>query len=548
MRAKQRTKYIFVTGGVVSSLGKGIVAATAGALLETRGLKVTLTKADPYINIDPGTMSPHQHGEVFVTDDGAETDLDIGHYERFTHATLRRVNSFSAGRVYDTVLGKERRGDYLGGTVQVIPHITDQIKEFIFKASEGADISIVEVGGTVGDIESLPFLEAIRQIRYDLGDKNCFLIHLTLVPYIAAAKELKTKPTQHSVRDLRQIGLQPDMLVCRSDRAIPHDQLKKIAQFCNVKQDRVFEALDTDSIYRLPLLMNSQGFDQALVESLNIWTGAPDLAAWRRIVHSLDHPTSTAKIAVVGKYVEVFDSYKSIDESLVHAGIANNTKMLVQYIDADEITPATAETILEKFDGILVPGGFGTRGVEGKISAIKYAREAKKPFLGICLGMQVAAIEFARNALNLQLAHSQEFDPQSPDQIIHLMDDQKKVTEKGGTMRLGAYPCKLSGGSKAHAAYGNSDISERHRHRFEFNNAYRKRFEDAGMIFSGLSPDGQLAEILELKGHPWFVACQFHPELKSRPMNAHPLFRDFVSAAITPRPLVSQPTKKPNIT
>ena len=543
MRSKQRTKYIFVTGGVVSSLGKGIIAATAGALLETRGLKVTLTKADPYINIDPGTMSPHQHGEVFVTDDGAETDLDIGHYERFTHATLRRVNSFSAGRVYDTVLGKERRGDYLGGTVQVIPHITDQIKEFIFKASEGADISIVEVGGTVGDIESLPFLEAIRQIRYDLGDKNCFLIHLTLVPYIAAAKELKTKPTQHSVRDLRQIGLQPDMLVCRSDRAIPQDQLKKIAQFCNVKEDRVFEALDADSIYRLPLLMNSQGFDQALVEALNIWTGAPDLAAWRRIVHNLDHPTSTAKIAVVGKYVGVFDSYKSIDESLVHAGIANNAKMVVQYIDADEVTPATAATILGGFEGILVPGGFGTRGVEGKISAIKYARESSTPFLGICLGMQVAAIEFARNALKLQLSNSQEFDPQSPDQIIHLMDDQKKVTEKGGTMRLGAYPCKLVGGSRAHQAYSSHDISERHRHRFEFNNAYRARFEEAGMLFSGISPDGQLVEIIELKGHPWFVACQFHPELKSRPMNAHPLFRDFVSAAIAPSPSSGTSTK-----
>ena len=532
MRTKQRTKYIFVTGGVVSSLGKGIVAATAGALLETRGLKVVLTKCDPYINIDPGTMSPHQHGEVFVTDDGAETDLDIGHYERFTHATLSRANSFSAGKVYDTVLNKERRGDYLGGTVQVIPHITDQIKEFIFKASEGADISIVEVGGTVGDIESLPFLEAIRQIRYDLGDKNCLLVHLTLVPYIGAAKELKTKPTQHSVRDLRQIGLQPDMLVCRSDRKIPQDQLKKIAQFCNVKQDRVFEALDADSIYRLPLLMNSQNFDQALVEELNIWTGAPDLAAWRRIAHNLDHPTTDVKIAVVGKYTGVFDSYKSIDESLTHAGIANNCKMNVEYIDADEINPSSAETVLSKFDAVLVPGGFGSRGVEGKISAIKYARESGKPFFGICLGMQVAAIEFARNALKLSQAHSQEFDGQSPDQIIHLMESQKGVTSKGGTMRLGAYPCKISSGSKAHGAYGNTEISERHRHRFEFNNGYRERFEAGGVAFSGLSPDGELVEIMEIKGHPWFVACQFHPELKSRPMNAHPLFREFVAAAV----------------
>jgi CTP synthase len=531
MRAKQRTKYIFVTGGVVSSLGKGIVAATAGALLETRGLRVILTKADPYINIDPGTMSPHQHGEVFVTDDGAETDLDIGHYERFTHATLSRANSFSAGKVYDTVLSKERRGDYLGGTVQVIPHITDQIKEFIFKASEGADIAIIEVGGTVGDIESLPFLEAIRQIRYDLGDGNCMLVHLTLVPYIAAAKELKTKPTQHSVRDLRQIGLQPDMLVCRSDRKIPTEQLKKIAQFCNVKPDRVFEALDADSIYRLPLLMNSQGFDQAIVETLNIWTGAPDLAAWRRIVHNLDHPSLTTKIAVVGKYVGVFDSYKSIDESLVHSGIANGCKVDVEYLDADEITPANVAQTLSRFDGILVPGGFGSRGVEGKITAIKFARESGKPFFGICLGMQVAAIEFARHALKLVRAHSQEFDPQSPDQIIHLMDSQKTVTAKGGTMRLGAYPCMLTQGSKAHQAYGGIEISERHRHRFEFNNDYRAKFEAAGVVFSGLSPNGDLVEIMEIKSHPWFVACQFHPELKSRPTKAHPLFRDFVAAA-----------------
>lgn len=532
MRAKQRTKYIFVTGGVVSSLGKGIVAATAGALLETRGLRVILTKADPYINIDPGTMSPHQHGEVFVTDDGAETDLDIGHYERFTHATLSRANSFSAGKVYDTVLSKERRGDYLGGTVQVIPHITDQIKEFIFKASEGADIAIIEVGGTVGDIESLPFLEAIRQIRYDLGDSNCMLIHLTLVPYIAAAKELKTKPTQHSVRDLRQIGLQPDMLVCRSDRKIPTEQLKKIAQFCNVKQDRVFEALDADSIYRLPLLMNNQGFDQAIVETLNIWTGAPDLAAWRRIVHNLDHPSVTTKIAVVGKYVGVFDSYKSIDESLVHSGIANGCKVDVEYIDADEITPANVTQTLSRFDGILVPGGFGSRGVEGKITAIRFARESGKPFFGVCLGMQVAAIEFARHALKLSRAHSQEFDPQSPDQVIHLMDSQKAITAKGGTMRLGAYPCMLTQGSKAHQAYGGIEISERHRHRFEFNNDYRAKFEAAGVVFSGLSPNGDLVEIMEMKSHPWFVACQFHPELKSRPTRAHPLFREFVAAAI----------------
>ncbi len=530
---RQRTKFIFVTGGVVSSLGKGIVGASAGALLETRGLKVSLTKADPYINIDPGTMSPHQHGEVFVTDDGAETDLDIGHYERFTHATLNRANSFSAGRVYDTVLSKERRGDYLGGTVQVIPHITDQIKEFMFSSAQGADIAIVEIGGTVGDIESLLFLEAIRQIRYDLGAENCLYIHLTLVPYIAAAKELKTKPTQHSVRDLRQIGIQPDILVCRSDRKIPGEQLKKIAQFCNVRPDRVFEALDADSIYRLPLLMNAQGFDQAIVDSLNIWTGAPDLSAWKRIVHNLDNPESSVRIAVVGKYVGVVDSYKSIIESLTHAGIANRAHVNIEFIDSDEITPTNAEERLKKYGGIIVPGGFGGRGIEGKISAIRWARESKTPFFGICLGMQVAAIEFARSVLNLNDAHSQEFSPQAQNQIIHLMDSQKEVVSKGGTMRLGSYPCHVKSGTKSYAAYGSSEIAERHRHRFEFNNDYRDAFTKAGIVFSGVSPDKTLVEIMEIPDHPWFVACQFHPELKSRPMNAHPLFREFVKASLS---------------
>ena len=529
---RQRTKFIFVTGGVVSSLGKGIVGASAGALLETRGLKVALTKADPYINIDPGTMSPHQHGEVFVTDDGAETDLDIGHYERFTHATLNRANSFSAGRVYDTVLSKERRGDYLGGTVQVIPHITDQIKEFMFSSAQGADIAIVEIGGTVGDIESLPFLEAIRQIRYDLGAENCLYIHLTLVPYIAAAKELKTKPTQHSVRDLRQIGIQPDILVCRSDRKIPAEQLKKIAQFCNVRPDRVFEALDADSIYRLPLLMNAQGFDQAIVDALNIWTGAPDLSAWKRIVHNLDHPETATRIAVVGKYVGVVDSYKSIIESLIHAGIAHRARVDIEFIDSDEITPANAEERLKKYGGIIVPGGFGARGIEGKIAAIRWARQSQTPFFGICLGMQVAAIEFARSILKLEDAHSQEFSPQSRHQIIHLMESQKEVTAKGGTMRLGSYPCHVKSGTKSHAAYGISEIAERHRHRFEFNNEYREAFNKAGVVFSGVSPDNSLVEIMEIPQHPWFVACQFHPELKSRPMNAHPLFREFVGASL----------------
>ena len=532
-QARQRTKFIFVTGGVVSSLGKGIVGACAGALLETRGLKVSLTKADPYLNIDPGTMSPHQHGEVFVTDDGAETDLDLGHYERFTHAILTRSNSFSAGRVYDTVLGKERRGDYLGGTVQVIPHITDQIKEFMFASAKGADIAIVEIGGTVGDIESQPFLEAIRQIRYDLGAENCLYIHLTLVPYIAAAQELKTKPTQHSVRDLRQIGIQPDILVCRSDREIPPDQLKKIAQFCNVRPDRVFEALDVDSIYRLPILMNSQGFDQAVVDSLSIWTGAPDLSAWKRIVHNLDNPERETLIAVVGKYVGVVDSYKSITESLIHAGFSNRTKVNIEFVDSDEITPENALRRLSKYGGILVPGGFGNRGVEGKIAAIHFAREAKKPFFGVCLGMQVAAIEFARHVLKLPDAHSQEFEPQAKNQIIHLMESQKAVQSKGGTMRLGAYPCILKSGTKTHRAYGVTEISERHRHRFDFHNDYRPAFTKEGVVFSGVSPDNQLVEIMEITEHPWFVACQFHPELKSRPTNAHPLFRDFVEAATT---------------
>lgn len=532
MKARPKTKYIFVTGGVVSSLGKGIVAASAGALLESRGLKISLTKCDPYINVDPGTMSPFQHGEVFVTDDGAETDLDIGHYERFTHhAQLTRQNSFSAGQVYDTVLGKERQGVYLGGTVQVIPHITDQIKQNIFRASEGSDISIVEIGGTVGDIEGLPFLEAIRQIRYDLGPENVCYIHLTLVPYINAAKELKTKPTQHSVRDLRQIGIQPDILVCRADRQIPEDQKKKIAQFCNIKADRVFEALDVDSIYRVPLVLHDQGFDQAIVDLLNIWTGQPDLSEWRAITNALDNPKTTLRVAVVGKYVGVVDSYKSIAESLAHAGIANHVSIDISYIDSDTVREKDAASIFQGFDGIIIPGGFGNRGVEGKIATIKHARENKIPFFGICLGMQLAAIEFARGPLAMSRANSQEFDPGSEHQIIHLMEHQKSVSQKGGTMRLGAYPCKVKNLTRAHDAYADLLISERHRHRYEFNNNYRQKFEAAGMVFSGVSPDDNLVEIIEIEGHPWFIGCQFHPELKSRPFRSHPLFRDFVKAA-----------------
>lgn len=528
---RHHTKFIFVTGGVVSSLGKGIIASSVGALLETRGLKVGLSKADPYINVDPGTMSPIQHGEVFVTDDGAETDLDLGHYERFTRAKLTRFNSFSTGQVYDAVLNKERRGDYLGGTVQVVPHITRQIRENIFRASEGVDISIVEIGGTVGDIEGQPYLEAIRQIRYELGSANVLCIHLTLVPYIAAAKELKTKPTQHSVKELRSIGIQPDILVCRADRDVPEELRKKIALFCNVPKEHVIEAKDVENIYELPLVMHEQGLDQTIVDQLNIWTRSPDLQEWHKIASRLHNPEAVCKIAIVGKYTDVVDSYKSIEESLIHAGIANRVRIEINYLDAQEIEINSAEKALRGFAGIIVPGGFGGRGIEGKLAAIQYARENKVPFLGICLGMQLAAIEFARNVLQKEEAQSYEFEPQAKNLIIHLMEDQRQVTTKGGTMRLGGYPCQLADGSKTKNAYNSDLVSERHRHRYEFNNEYKQVFEDNGVIFSGLSPDGSLVEIIELQDHPWFVACQFHPELKSKPMESHPLFRELVAHA-----------------
>ena len=532
MRKRHRTKYIFVTGGVVSSLGKGIVGASIGALLESRGLRVSMTKVDPYLNVDPGTMSPFQHGEVFVTDDGAETDLDIGHYERFTSANLTRLNSFSTGQVYDRVLSKERRGDYLGGTVQVIPHVTDQIKENIYAGSEGADVGIVEIGGTVGDIESLPFLEAIRQIRYDLGEENVLYIHLTLVPYINAARELKTKPTQHSVKELRQIGIQPNILVCRADRPVPLDLREKIGLFCNVKPERVIDACDVDTIYKVPLYLHAQGLDQIIVDALNIWTRSPELTDWHRIEEALDNPRAKCRIGIVGKYVDVIDSYKSISEALTHAGIEHHTRVEVVYFDAANLNNENVAEQLKGLDGVIVPGGFGNRGIEGKIAAISHLRRNKIPFLGICLGMQLAAIEFARNVLKLERADSQEFSPETPELIIHLMEDQKSVTTKGGTMRLGAYPCSLQATSKAHHAYAQDVISERHRHRYEFNNDYRDPFSREGMIFSGLSPDGRLVEVIELEGHPWFVACQFHPELKSKPMNPHPLFKDFVRASL----------------
>jgi len=532
MGAKQRTKYIFVTGGVVSSLGKGIVGASIGALLENRGLRVSLTKIDPYLNVDPGTMNPLQHGEVFVTDDGAETDLDIGHYERFTSARLTKLNSFSTGQVYDAVLSKERRGDYLGGTVQVVPHVTDQIRDNIYKASVGSDIAIIEVGGTVGDIEGQPFLETIRQIQFDLGPTNALYVHLTLVPYISAAKELKTKPTQHSVKELRTMGIQPDLLCLRADRKIPDHLRKKIALTCNVKEECVFDVHDSDSIYKVPMMLHKQNLDQVIVDRLNIWTGAPDLSGWENIVEALDAPTKSVKVGIVGKYVDVYDAYKSINESLIHAGIANRSKVEVKFIDSVDINKKNVRSYLEEFDGVIVPGGFGNRGVEGKIHAIEYLRTNKVPFLGICLGMQLAAVEFARNKLGLESANSFEFEEKTPDLIIHLMDEQKKITNKGGTMRLGAYPCKLTKASKAWEAYKSESISERHRHRYEFNNDFRSRFEDQGVVFSGVSPDGSLVEIMEIKDHPWFVACQFHPELKSGPMTPHPLFRDLVSAAL----------------
>lgn len=532
MRKRHRTKYIFVTGGVVSSLGKGIVAASIGALLESRGLRISMSKVDPYLNVDPGTMSPFQHGEVFVTDDGAETDLDIGHYERFTCASLTRLNSFSTGQVYDRVLTKERRGDYLGGTVQVIPHVTDQIKENIYAGSEGADVGIIEIGGTVGDIESLPFLEAIRQIRYDLGEENVLYIHLTLVPYINAAHELKTKPTQHSVKELRQIGIQPNILVCRADRPVPAELREKIGLFCNVKPDRVIDCCDLDTIYKVPLYLHSQGLDQLIVDSLNIWTRNPELSEWKRIEDSLNNPQGSCRVGIVGKYVDVIDSYKSINESLIHAGIGQHAHIETVYFDAATLSADNVAEKLKDLDGVIVPGGFGNRGIEGKIAAIRYLRENRKPFLGICLGMQLAAIEFARHELGLAAADSQEFAPDSPHRIIHLMEDQKSLTDKGGTMRLGAYPCQLLSGSKAQKAYGREQISERHRHRYEFNNDYREAFQKKGMLFSGLSPDSKLVEMIELEDHPWFVASQFHPELKSKPTAAHPLFFNFVTAAL----------------
>jgi CTP synthase len=529
----KRTKYIFVTGGVVSSIGKGLAAASIGALMEARGLKVTHIKLDPYINVDPGTMSPFQHGEVFVTDDGAETDLDLGHYERFTSATMRRGNNFTSGRIYDAVINKERRGEYLGATIQVIPHITDEIKARVRDASEGYDISIIEIGGTVGDIESLPFLEAVRQLKVEQGPQNTVSIHVTLVPFIAAAGELKTKPTQHSVKELLGLGIQPEILICRVDRSLDQDVKRKIAHFTNVSEKCVVSAVDVECIYELPIKLHEEGLDNVVVESLNIWSRQPDLSSWRRVAEGMKRPTKgRVAIALVGKYVHLRDSYKSLHEALVHGGIANDVKVDLHYVDSEEITQSNVAEKLAPFDAILVPGGFGDRGTEGKIQAIRHARETGVPFFGICLGMQLAVVEFARHVCGIGAATSEEFRPDGDDLVIALMADQVKVKQKGGSMRLGAYPCRLAAGSLAADIYGQSEISERHRHRLEVNNFYREPLEKHGLGLTGLSPDGRLVELVELANHPYFLGCQFHPEFKSKPHAPHPLFVRFVAAGV----------------
>ena len=537
------TKYIFVTGGVLSSLGKGLASAAIGALLECRGLTVTIQKLDPYINVDPGTMNPFQHGEVFVTDDGSETDLDLGHYERFTHAKLGRDNNFTTGKIYHSVISKERRGDYLGGTVQVIPHITDEIKKSIRLAANDVDVVIVEIGGTIGDIESLPFLEAIRQFRTDVGPGNALYIHLTLVPYIGTAGELKTKPTQHSVKELRSIGIQPDILLCRTDRYLSKDIKAKISLFCNVGIDAVITAKDVDCIYEVPIVFHKEGLDAKIVEVLNIWTRAPRLEPWEELVQKIQALQQSVNIAIVGKYVDLTESYKSLNEALYHGGIANDCKVNLIFVDSEKMVDGNCSELLAAADGILVPGGFGTRGIEGKICSVNHARVNKIPFFGICLGMQVAVIEFARNVAGLKDANSSEFNEFTPQAVIYLMlewlDERTGFTQrrdessdKGATMRLGAYPCRITKDTFAYRAYGEENISERHRHRYEFNNDFKTLLAEKGLIVSGSSPSGDLVEIIEIKDHPWFLGCQFHPEFKSRPMTPQPLFRDFIKAAL----------------
>lgn len=534
--SKRETKYIFVTGGVVSSLGKGLTGAALAAVLESRGLRVTICKVDPYLNVDPGTMNPFQHGEVFVTDDGAETDLDLGHYERFLSSRMSRANNFTAGQVYDTVIRNERRGDYLGGTVQVIPHVTDEIKRRIAEAGKGYDVVIGEIGGTVGDIEGLPFLEAIRQFRFDVGAENVLYMHLTLVPFIGAAGELKTKPTQHSVRELTSLGIQPDIIVLRSNHEVDQKAKEKIALFCNVDVRSVITAPDVSNIYELPLVLNKEGLDTRICEKLNIWTGTPTLKSWEKVSATLKAPPKgRVKIAMVGKYIELKESYKSLNEALTHGGLSSACGVDIVYIDSEAVETSGIPEELKNADAVLVAPGFGKRGGEGKIQAVRYARENKVPYLGICLGLQMAVVEFARNVLNKQGASSGEFDPKTPHEVIHLMNNQKNVEGKGGTMRLGAYPCVIKSGSLAEKIYGSTSISERHRHRWEVNNAYREEMEAHGLIMSGVSPDNTLVEIVELPAHPWFVGVQFHPEFSSKPLQPHPLFVAFVRAALEHR-------------
>ena len=529
-------KHIFVTGGVVSSLGKGLTAASIGLLMESRGLRVAMQKFDPYLNVDPGTMSPFQHGEVYVTDDGAETDLDLGHYERFTSARTTRDSNFTAGQIYHSVIAKERRGEYLGRTIQVVPHITNEIKDAVRRlAKPGVDVVITELGGTVGDIEGLPFLEAIRQFGMDVGRENVLYIHLTLVPYLRVCQEIKTKPTQHSAGKLRELGIIPDILVCRTEKPLSDEVREKIALFCNVEKRAVVEEIDlieTSTIYELPLVLRREGLDRLIMEKLRLRGNGPGLSDWQEMLQVLQNPAEEVTIAVVGKYMHLNSAYESIFEALTHGGIANRARVIKRKVEAEDLETGDPARVLAGCDGVLVPGGFGMRGIEGKVEAVRYARERKIPLLGICLGMQCAAIEFARNVCGLAGANSSEFDADTPHPIVCMMDTQRRVVNLGGTMRLGAQPCVLAEGSRARAAYGAGEVSERHRHRYEFNNAYRERFEEAGMRCSGVSPDGKLVEIVELSDHPWFVAAQFHPELRSRPVEAHPLFRAFVAAAL----------------
>ena len=536
-----RQKFIFVTGGVVSSLGKGLASAAIGALLESRGLNIMIKKLDPYINVDPGTMNPFQHGEVFVTEDGAETDLDLGHYERFTNAAISKRCNFTTGQVYDTVIAKERRGEYLGGTVQVIPHITDEIKRRILDVDDGIDVVIVEIGGTVGDIESLPFLEAIRQLRNDLGKENSLFIHLTLVPFIKTADEMKTKPTQHSVKELREIGIQPDILLCRTEKVLSQGLKDKISLFCNVDKDAVVAAKDVEVIYEVPMVYHNEGLDEKVTQLLNIWAKKPDLSQWEGIVDTIKNPKKQVDIALVGKYIKLKDSYKSLNEALTHGGIANSCRVNIHFIDSEDLEKSLSSELLG-VDGILVPGGFGDRGIEGKINAIEYAREKRVPYFGLCLGMQLAVVEIARHMAGCKDANSCEFNENTAYPIIYLIETwvdrnselqkRDKFSDKGGTMRLGAYPCQLTAGSLAYKAYGKDLIHERHRHRYEFNMDFREKLEKCGMVVSGISPDGTLVEIVEFKDHPWFLGCQFHPEFKSKPFAPHPLFKDFIKASL----------------